>query len=316
MKSEVAALAYKGEWNELLALLRRQPDLVNSASEPKGYAPLHQAAWHGASLTVIGELLSLGANPAQRTRNKMQSPRQIAGEKHPRRDDLQFLLDERPRNMAQLMRKVATELSDPFDAYDGNQVLFDRLIDCFGSDSCESESASDVDKRISSAFVAITGKQSDAIRAVVCGPDKTFQLDANPDFWSNRFVPLLRNLFSRASCIPLEKHCTVVSDIFDPPPHQWGMRGDLFLWMEMRQVLCHVPLPEEPQALEQTIMSAYKMLTGVPLEGRSDANVSRYDRGGMSSGIVSGEFWATTAIPLLQARSQWLFESWRHGSAI
>jgi ankyrin repeat protein len=52
MKAKVFELAYKGEWDDLLALLRAQPDLVNSESELKGYTPLHQAAWHGASLSV------------------------------------------------------------------------------------------------------------------------------------------------------------------------------------------------------------------------------------------------------------------------
>jgi hypothetical protein len=317
MRAEVVELAYKGEWEGLLALLRRQPDLVNSTSQPKGYAPLHQAAWHGASLSVVGELLMLGSDPTLCTNNKSQSPRQIAAEKHPGREDLQFLLVERRRSLAQLMRKVAAETSDLFGPYDGNQVLFDQLLDCFGSDSCcANEAHSDFDERLSSAFVAMTGKPIGSIGAVVCGPDQTFQLPADPGFWSDRFIPSLRGLFSRASCIPVEKHWAVVSDLFDPPPHQWGTRGDLFLWMEMRQVLCHVPLPEEPRALEQIITSAYSMLTGVPLEARKHVSVSRYDRGGMSSGIVSGEFWATSAIPLLRSRSQWLSESWRHGSAI
>ena len=151
MKPKVVELAYKGEWEDLLTLLCRQPELVNAASEPNGYTPLHQAAWHGASPSVVGELLALGANPSLRTTNKNQSSRQIAAEKHPERDDLQFLLVERRRTIAQLMRKIAAETPDLFGPYDGSQVLFDRLIDCFGSDSC-CESGGDFDERLSPQY--------------------------------------------------------------------------------------------------------------------------------------------------------------------
>jgi hypothetical protein len=310
MKTEVVELAYKGAWEELLALLCRKPELANSASEPKGYTPLHQAAWHGARPSVVGKLLALGANPLLRTNNKNQSPRQIAAEKHPRRDDLQFLLIERRRTVAQLMRKIAAETPDLFDPYDGNQVLFDRIIDCFGSDSC-CESGADFDERLASAFTAITGDPMAATRFVQCGPNESFSLLADPDFWLNRFSTLLRDLSSRASCVPIEKHWAVVSDIFDPAPDTWGLRGDLFLWMEMRQVLCHVPLPDRPQTLERIITSAYATLTGESLDSRSDVSVLRFARGGMSSGMVCGMFWAETFMPLVQNRSQWLFESWR-----
>jgi ankyrin repeat protein len=51
----------------LLPILRDYPHLVNLPSEPKGYTPLHQAAWHGANLSVIGELLSLGADRSATT---------------------------------------------------------------------------------------------------------------------------------------------------------------------------------------------------------------------------------------------------------
>jgi hypothetical protein len=57
MDKQVIDLSFHGNWAELLPLLRRYPNLVNAASEPKGYTALHQAAWHGASLAVVGELL-------------------------------------------------------------------------------------------------------------------------------------------------------------------------------------------------------------------------------------------------------------------
>jgi hypothetical protein len=310
MRSEVVKLAYKGEWEDLLALLKRHPELANSVSEPKGYTPLHQAAWHGANLFVVGALLALGASPSIRTNDKNLSALQIAADRHPARDDLQFLLVEHRRSIAQLMRKIAAETPELFGPYDGNQVLFDRLIDCFGSDSC-CQSGGDFKGRLSAAFMAITGNAMDAIHPVQCGPNQAFSLDADPTFWSSRFERLLLDLSLRASCIPVEKHWAVVSDVFDPAPDSWGLRGDLFLWMEMRQMLCHVPLPSQPEALEPIITSAYFTLTGETLDPRSKVRIPRFARGGMSSGLVSGEFWARTFIPLIRNRAQWLFESWQ-----
>lgn len=303
MKADIARLAYSGEWAPLLSLLRQHSDLANCASEPKGYTPLHQAAWHGASPSIVGQLLALGADPTLRTRNKQQTPRQIAAERHPERADLQFLLAERRRTIAQLMRKIAAETPTLFEPYDGNQVLFDRLLDCFGSDAfCEA--GGDFDARLSSAFVAITGNTTAATRLDLCGP-------SDPDFWSTRFRPLLNGFASRASRIPIERHWAVVSDLFDPAPQQWGLRGDPFLWMEMRQVLCHVPLPEHPEAIEPIIRAAFLTLTGHALDARSKVRVQRLARGGMSSGIMSGEFWAETFVPLIRTRAQWLVESWQ-----
>jgi hypothetical protein len=66
VNDKVLKLAFQ-ENGTLLPILRDYPHLVNLPSEPKGYTPLHQAAWHGANLSVIGELLSLGADRSATT---------------------------------------------------------------------------------------------------------------------------------------------------------------------------------------------------------------------------------------------------------
>ena len=124
-------------------------------------------------------------------------------------------------------------------------------------------------------------------------------------------MPLLREVTSRAHVIPIEKGWAVVSDLFDPAPDQWRLRGDLFLWMEMRQALCHVEIPQEPERLAQTIASAFTALTAMPLTRDSEFYVRRFARGVMSSGMVSGEFWAERFIPLVQQRASWLQATWR-----
>lgn len=309
MNKKVAELSYKGEWRDLLTILRDQPDLINSRSEFKGYTPLHQAAWHGANLSVIGELLALGADPSLRTHNKNQSARDIAAEKNPKREDLQFLLIARNRTISQLMRKIAAETPDLFTSYDGNQVLFDQMIDCFGADLC-CQTGGDFYERLSAAFAAITGKTLPSIRSISCGPNQSFKMESDSAFWTDRFAVLLRSVASRANCIPIEKHWAVISDIFDPTPEYWGLRGDLFLWMEMRQTLCRIPIPDQSEKISRTISSAFFTLTGEELNSSVETSVPRFSRGGMSSGLVSGEFWMKTFIPLIQKRATWMKESW------
>jgi ankyrin repeat protein len=84
MRGQLATLAYNGQWTDLLALLRHQPDLPmpsNAASTGKGYTPLHQAAWHGAGLPVVGALLALGADRRLSTKEG-QTARDIARSRH------------------------------------------------------------------------------------------------------------------------------------------------------------------------------------------------------------------------------------------
>lgn len=85
-------LSLRREWDELFQLLRRAPSLVHAASEPKGYTALHQGAWHGASLAVIGKLLAMGADRSLKTRNKHQTALDIVIEKHADRADLKYVL--------------------------------------------------------------------------------------------------------------------------------------------------------------------------------------------------------------------------------
>ena len=100
--------------------------------------------------------------------------------------------------------------------------------------------------------------------------------------------------------------------MFEPAPDQWGFRGDLFLWMELRQVLCLCELcdrdPECP--VEDRLATAVATLTGTELGQRRDVYVRRYARGGMSGGMVSCEHWHLTVIPLLARRAGWLRRSW------
>lgn len=62
-RDELADAARDGAWGRVLEITAAHPGWVNTAriGSRSGYAPLHQAAWHGAGPDVAGRLLDLGA---------------------------------------------------------------------------------------------------------------------------------------------------------------------------------------------------------------------------------------------------------------
>ena len=59
----LADAAKSGDWQGVFELLSEHREWINS-TRPGGsawYAPLHQAAWHGAPVTVVQQLLDSGA---------------------------------------------------------------------------------------------------------------------------------------------------------------------------------------------------------------------------------------------------------------
>ena len=91
-----------------------------------------------------------------------------------------------------------------------------------------------------------------------------------------------------------------VASLFDQKPGQWGLRGDPYLWEEMRSKFIAVPLPESAEVLEALLAKAFETLTSYPLTAdQKIIAIERLAHGGMSSGGVSIPFWRETAIPLL-----------------
>ena len=96
---------------------------------------------------------------------------------------------------------------------------------------------------------------------------------------------------------------STIASLFSPRPWQWGLRGDPYLWDEMRAYFGDTPLPEHSEALQTLLEAAFEALTGSPLNSEKDhIFVARLAHGGMSSGGVSFQFWRETAMPLLIER--------------
>ncbi len=90
--------------------------------------------------------------------------------------------------------------------------------------------------------------------------------------------------------------------IFEPPPAQWGLRGDPYLWQDLARTMLALPLPESATAADELLRRLYQQLVGeAPAAGRRPF-VARYQGGGMSSGHVDANFWLERGFPLLKSR--------------
>lgn len=102
-----------------------------------------------------------------------------------------------------------------------------------------------------------------------------------------------------------------VGSLFEEEPKQWGLRGDPFMWRELKEIFSQVPLPASGRECERLIRQAlYDIINAEaanPLPDRRDPTharyrIERFSHGSMSSGYVSTQFWETTGIPILVQR--------------
>ena len=90
-----------------------------------------------------------------------------------------------------------------------------------------------------------------------------------------------------------------LSIIFERKPSQWGLRGDPYLWDEMKELCVGDTLDIDDYDISHFVCEYFEKVTGQPLTIDAKAYVERLAHGGMSSGSVCGEFWITRGIPLL-----------------
>ena len=93
-----------------------------------------------------------------------------------------------------------------------------------------------------------------------------------------------------------------ISDLFDPVPYQWGLRGDPWVWSDMRDQFAGVECPATADELAATIEATFLRLAGIPVTHPESTYIEKYAHGGMSSGYVNPKWWRETAIPLLRSR--------------
>ncbi len=81
------------------------------------------------------------------------------------------------------------------------------------------------------------------------------------------------------------------SAVFEDRPQKWGLRGDPYLWEELRESFVGVELPLSADGVVELVCGRFEAITGVPLTYDARPYVERFAHGGMSSGQVSGLFW-------------------------
>ena len=87
--------------------------------------------------------------------------------------------------------------------------------------------------------------------------------------------------------------------IFDEQPGAWGSRGNPYFWEYLKE---HIPNDMTAEKLEEWIKEEHLKLTGEELTMDSSVYIEEFAHGGMSSGVVYGEWWLTIGIPMLKNR--------------
>lgn len=81
------------------------------------------------------------------------------------------------------------------------------------------------------------------------------------------------------------------SKYFDTNPSGWGLRGDPFLWEDLKSKFQKMNVPVSALELDRLLHKFFKELTGEPPKRGNNIFVERYSKGGMSSGMVSSDYW-------------------------
>lgn len=92
-----------------------------------------------------------------------------------------------------------------------------------------------------------------------------------------------------------------LSEMFNIQPPNWGLRGDPYLWQDMKKAFADTPFPYNAHEIVVDVHRIFLEKTGEELSNTARPYVEAYDHGGPSAGKVSGKFWLGTAIPLLLA---------------
>jgi O-acetyl-ADP-ribose deacetylase (regulator of RNase III) len=95
-----------------------------------------------------------------------------------------------------------------------------------------------------------------------------------------------------------------VGALFDRGPAQMGLRGDAYLWQELRARFADTPQPSSWLELRPQLVAAVEEIAGAALtDERESVYIPEFDPGrGMSAGTVSLTWWAKTGIPILLDR--------------
>lgn len=101
-----------------------------------------------------------------------------------------------------------------------------------------------------------------------------------------------------------------IGDLFQRYPAQFGLRGDVGLWEELAERLEDAPMPGSWLGMRNVVEQEITLsLQDAEPHDEKMVHVDRFDRGGMSHGLVSLRWWDATGVPLLVDR----WSAWAEG---
>lgn len=93
-----------------------------------------------------------------------------------------------------------------------------------------------------------------------------------------------------------------VAKIFEESPERWGLRGDPYLWDDLEKCFINIFIPYSEDDFRKEMYYNFQKLTGFKIDLKENMYIPKYIHGGMSSGMISSDFWLNTALPLLIRR--------------
>ena len=91
-------------------------------------------------------------------------------------------------------------------------------------------------------------------------------------------------------------------ELFQLNPNQWGLRGDPFLWEDLKNYFLDKELPKTKVALESLIRQTFKEFVSEDIDSGKMVYIEKYSQGGMSSGKIDCNFWLKKLLPLFLER--------------
>ena len=93
-----------------------------------------------------------------------------------------------------------------------------------------------------------------------------------------------------------------ISKFLIETPGQWGLRGDPYLWEELKEITTNMQVPASKAELEILLHELFEELIGEkPVKGKN-IFVARFSKGGMSSGMICCDFWLGKGFPIIIQR--------------
>jgi hypothetical protein len=93
-----------------------------------------------------------------------------------------------------------------------------------------------------------------------------------------------------------------LSTVFSDLPGKWGLRGEPQLWEEFKAHFMQECEPNNEERFLEALCKTFEALTGRSVQSDSFIYVSRFNRGGIASGLVDPWNWRSVVFPTLTSR--------------